>query len=193
MKARYIPSGAAKAQSKDGFCVVYFGKNAFGKFYAIGYHGKANNHDFHYTFPTEAARAQYVARWMEGWKVEQERKAKSRQEKKQFRHSLKVGSILSTCWGYDQTNIEYFEVTRLIGDTMVEVREIAQERESTEFMQGKCVPVPGSYIGKPMRKRVLSGNSLDIHGGFGYAHPVESKEVAPGVTVYPASHWTAYA
>lgn len=191
--ARWIPKGAAKAQSKDGFCVVYFGKNVAGRLYAVGYHGKAGNPDFNYSFKTEEQRAKYVADWFAGWQSSLARKAKRQAEKKAFVHSLKVGSILRTSWGYDQTNIEYFEVTKLVGSKMVEVREIAQEVTETGFMSGDCVPVPGKYIGQPMRKRVLEGNSLDIHGGFGYAHLQEGKEIAPGVKVYGASHWTAYA
>lgn len=189
---RYIPKGSAKMQSKDGFCVVYFGHRS-GKFYAIGYHGKAVNRDFHYSFNTEESRAKYVAQWLQGWKNTQARKEERKSEKKAFKHSLQVGSVLSTCWGYDQTNIEYFEVTKLIGNSMVEVREIAQESEETSYMSGKCVPVPGNYVGKPLRKRVLQGNRLDIHGGFGYASLETPKEVAPGVKVYGASHWSSYA
>lgn len=189
---RHIPSGASKAVSKDGFCVVYFGKSQSGRLWAMGFHGKAGNHDFYHSFSTEEARAKYCAKFFESWTQTQARVASRKAEKKSFKHTLKVGDVLSTSWGYDQTNIEYFQVTKLIGDTMVEVREIGQEREETAFMSGKCVPKPNAFIGKPLRKRVLQGNTLDIHGGFGYASPEKSVEVA-GVKVYGANQYSSYA
>ena len=41
---------------------------------------------------------------------------------------LKVGSLLSYSWGYEQTNVEFFEVTAKKGKT-VTLRKIAGERE----------------------------------------------------------------
>ena len=163
-----------------------------GKFYGIGFAGKAQTPSFHYSFRTPERRAQHIAEWITGLQASADYKAKRKAEKKAFKHSLKVGDILRTSWGYDQTNIEYFEVTRLIGETMVEVREIGQERETTAWEQGECVPSPGQYIGKPRRHRVLEGNILDIHGGFGYARLVPAHEIA-GAKVYPSAHWTSYA
>lgn len=190
--ARYVPSGASKAVSKDGFCVVYFGTSLKGKPWAMGFHGKSMHHDFYHSFPTEESRAKYCAQFFKTWTDAQARKASRKAEKKAFKHSLKVGDVLSTCWGYDQTNVEYFQVTKLIGDTMVEVREIARESEETGFMSGMCVPSPNAFIGKPIRKRVLEGNSLDIHGGFGYAYLHNTVEVA-GVRAYAAAQYSSYA
>lgn len=190
--SRWIPEGASKAVSKDGFCVVYYGKTESGRLWAMGFHGKASKPDFYNSFKTEEQRARICSQYFANWADAQARKEKRKAEKKAFKHSLVVGSILKTSWGYDQTNIEYFEVTKLIGEKMVEVREIAQEKESTGFMSGDCVPVPGKYIGQPLRKRVLEGNRVDIHGGYGYADLETPVEVA-GVKVYKAGHWTAYA
>ena len=42
-------------------------------------------------------------------------------------NSLQIGSILYASWGYDQTNIDFYEVTKLIGRTTLELRELGQE------------------------------------------------------------------
>jgi hypothetical protein len=65
--------------------------------------------------------------------------------------NYKVGEILHTCWGYDQTNIEYFEVVELRGKHVI-LRELAQERTATGFDQGNCAPIAGKYVGEPIRR-----------------------------------------
>lgn len=189
--SRYIPQGAVKVTPKNVDAVIYIAERA-GKPYAVGYVGSAGKPAFHYSFKTPERRADYIKGWLESMAQSSQYSATRKAERKAFAHTLKIGDVLKTCWGCDQTNIEYFEVTALIGKSMVEVREIAQESEDTAYMQGKCVPVPGQFIGEPLRKRVLRGNSLDIHGGFGYAS-LQTPTIVAGAKVYGSSHWTAYA
>lgn len=159
--------------------------------YAIAFAGKAQKPSFHIRFKDASRRAKYLEEWIDGLKQSADYKAKRKAEKQAFRHTLEVGSVLRCSWGYDQTNIDYFEVTAIIGAKMVEVREISQESEETGFMQGKCVPVPGNYVGQPMRKRVKEGNAVQIHS-FSNAYLVEPKVIA-GAKVYSSSHYTSYA
>src|SRR5207245_2848035 len=61
---------------------------------------------------------------------------------------LKVGDILSTCWGYDQTNVEFYAVTRVSG-RRTWIREIAADYEQTGFMSGKTWPsMPIRFVGE---------------------------------------------
>lgn len=101
-------------------------------------------------------------------------------------HVYKVGDILNNSWGYDQTNVEFFEVVALAGKSMVELREIgkAMVPGSDGFMSGSVVPVPGAYVKDftwidgervererpPLRKRVDKYGRVDIHSAsFGRA------------------------
>lgn len=191
-RSSFIPkTGAVAIRSKNSPAVAYLIEGR-GKPCAMGFFGNAVKPTFHYSFRTVERRAEYVAQWLKDMDATQARRLERKAERKAFAHTLTVGAVLRSSWGYDQTNIEFFEVIALIGKSMVEIREIAQERTDTGHMSGDCVPTPGEYIGAPMRKRVLEGNSIDIHGGFGYARPVEVTIVA-GAKVYAASHWTAYA
>jgi hypothetical protein len=54
--------------------------------------------------------------------------------------AYKVGALWATSWGYDQTNVEHFEVVRETRGT-VTVRRIA-----SEYRDGRSYPVPGAYI-----------------------------------------------
>lgn len=193
-QARYIPKGSMIVRMKDVDAVAYvsrFNSPKGARFHAVGYAGKAQKPTFNYIFQTAAHLSQYLSDWANGLKARAASKAERQAKRNAFQHTLKVGDILRTSWGYDQTNVEYFEVVKVVGK-MVDVREIAQERVETGFDQGKCIPVPGKYIGEVERKKVLEGNCLKMSKWGRYAHFVEPKVIC-GAKVYGASSWTAYA
>jgi hypothetical protein len=105
-----------------------------------------------------------------------------------------VGDIFRSSWGYDQTNIDFYECTKVIGAT-IEICEIAQMSEDNGFMAGECVPSQGHYIGKPMRKRVsMSGDTPSVKI-YSFASAYLMKPIAKigNKPLFKASHWTAYA
>lgn len=72
-----------------------------------------------------------------------------------IKHSLQIGSILYSSWGYEQTNIDFYEVTKIIGQCTVELREIAQtQKPDSSTFSGKVRAVPGAFIDDPFIKRV---------------------------------------
>lgn len=124
-------------------------------------------------------------------------KAERAAKRKAFAHDVKVGDIYRTSWGYEQTNVEYFEVVEIKGKHAI-LREIAQERTETGFMVGKCGPMPGVYLrprfegddaGLPIRRLIQDGYIKidDIR----HAWPMKPTEIA-GVRVYDSTHWSAY-
>lgn len=52
---------------------------------------------------------------------------------------VKVNDVFISSWGYEQTNIQYFQVVRIAGKTMIEVREI--EKESIDNPHYMCATV----------------------------------------------------
>jgi hypothetical protein len=95
-------------------------------------------------------------------------------------------------WGYDQTNVDYYEVIRPIGKCSVEIREIGVLREETGWLQGNCTPCKGHYKGEPMVRRVLDGKSVKVRSWGVWAHKKESRMVS-GVEIFQPDYWTAYA
>jgi hypothetical protein len=61
------------------------------------------------------------------------------------------GDFFYASWGYDQTNVNFFEVLGLTAAS-VRLREVSQRVEGSGV-----VPVPGSYIGEPFIARINSG------------------------------------
>lgn len=202
LPGRWIPSGAENAERiafdaelgaevwlepsrrNQGACAV------------IAYSGKRTKHDAWYTMRDRAQALQWACEYMGKLQASAQAKAARLAEKKAKRaagHKLQVGDVLRSSWGYDQTNIDYYEVTRLIGRSMVEIRKIAAESVGDGYMTGQCVPTPGRYIGEPMKKAVsdYDGQSVRI-SSYASAHKIEPT-TAGGVKCYPVDHWTAYA
>jgi hypothetical protein len=190
----YIPKNSAKVADKlsDAVAYVYTFTKADGssRVGAAMFFGEQAKPVWHYTFRKPEDREKKVAESFASRRASIAFKAELKAKRKAEGRGLEVGDILKASWGYDQTNIDYYEVTALIGSTMVELRSIKQCSVETMSMQGDCVPLPGSFVGKPSRHVAKSG-SVRL-ASYKWACKVEPDLVA-GVKVYKSSHWTAYA
>ena len=107
---------------------------------------------------------------------------------------LKVGDVLSGSWGYDQTNVEFWEVTKLVGKRMVEIRELCCESIETGFMSGNAVPLPGQYTKKEARRVMVNENDgVKLFSWGCYLSKVEPIKVGGKAVGYRSASWTAYA
>lgn len=214
----YYPKDSTLTHSDDAGNAVFCYESG-GKLYAVGFGGKAQKPAFHYRFKTESTRAEYSAQFMTNRAEILKRAQENRAARASFKHDVKIGDIFCSTWGYEQTNVDYYQVTKLCGQSMAEVREIGRLSEETGFMSGSCVPNPGGFLqdpafddqGRPAYdadgNRVYSPRKpkrIKIRGSAGsepffsvasYASAFRIKpiEPAPGLKVYEPSHWTAYA
>jgi len=152
----YIPAGAIKVTDKNSDAVVYLYKNSDDQDCAVGFHGKANKPDWRFRFASAVKREAQIVRHFENRRGHLGRVAAQRKEANKP-HNLQVGHILRAMWGYDQTNIDYFQVTKVIGKTMVEIREIEAVSDSDGWMTGTCTPRLDAFKSKPMRRKVSHG------------------------------------
>jgi hypothetical protein len=63
-----------------------------------------------------------------------------------------VGDILYSSWGYDQTNIDFFEVRKVSG-SMIVIQKIEDKIVRNDGPMHYVVPVPGQYTGVPFRRK----------------------------------------
>lgn len=192
---RWIPPGAVKVASKKSPAVVYlYGKSPVS--FVVGYYGDAGKASFGpYRYKTQESRAAGAARWLKECDERAAYKAKCAAEKKTklaAPHALKAGDVLVCSWGYDQTNVDYYEVLALVGARSVRIVKIGCESVETLSMQGESVPLKGKHIGDPMLKKVNEYGSVRI-ASYAVASKLEPKVVAGVEVGYQASHWTAYA
>lgn len=191
-KARWRMRGAIAVRPKGVDGVVYWSEsaNGNGRVSLVAYRGRALKHCAHYGFRSAERARQWIESWAESLRKAADAKAERAEARKAFRHSLQVGDVLKSSWGYDQTNIDYYQVTRRSA-SCVWIRAIAQQSQETASMQGECVPAPGHFIGKERRHRVTQGNAVRI-ASYAHAFKVEPTKVG-GVDIYPTARWTAYA
>ena len=90
-------------------------------------------------------------------------------------HGWNVGQILVRSWGYDQTNIDYYEVTAVHGQRVVTIRKIASKLIENQTSQNLVTADPGKYIGEPKRCTVNYGRAkVDDYKGAN-AYPWDGK------------------
>jgi len=186
LNQRWIPEGYYVSQSETP-TRVYF-KEANGKFYALGFRGRSIKPTFNYVFRTETERQAYVDRFFASILNDSVRKTERQARRKALAsqgHSLKVGDILVSSWGYEQTNIDYYQVTELIGKTMVEIRQIKAEVVGNHGFYDRVMPVKDAFCTPrfegdtyrclPLRKKVDPGsNSVTIHT-YASAYPWDGR------------------
>jgi len=163
---RFIPSNSTAVNLSGTAAVAYL----YGGHNAIGYRGNSKRPAFNYRFRDPERAQAYVDEFLKS-EIEREqstatRKAEKAAMRKAFKTSLKVGDILSGSWGYDQTNVEFFEVVEVkpSGKSVV-IREIGGQGVpgSEGFMSQSVMPVPGKYTGKPLFKIVQPGDRITLN------------------------------
>ncbi len=180
MRQSFIPKGSnvSKITLKDGLAVVYLYSHNGAGCYAMAFRGSAGKPEFHHSYRSDAERRAHVAAFLKGVLDSQTRKATAKAEKAAWINPLKVGEILYTSWGYDQTNTEFYVVTRVSGKR-VWIREIAADYEQTGFMSGKSWPrMPIAMVGEETMHIAQSAGSegacvkIDHH----YAYQEQGRE-----------------
>ncbi len=153
----FIPKSATKISAKDSSAVAYLYSDSKNRPCARVFSGKRNKPDSKFYYRTEAERAKFVTVEFDATRDREAAKKERQESRKSEKRGLNIGDIVDSSWGYDQTNVEFYEVTALVGKTMVELRELAQTREDTHWAQWRAMPVLGSYIGKTFRRVAKSG------------------------------------
>lgn len=153
--------------------------------------GRRQEPDFHTRFGNKERADFYLRDWYARIKQRELDKVARREALKDALNPLQLGDILKATWGYEQTNVDYYQVTEVFGKS-VAVREIdARVVKTTGDMSGQCVPVPDQFIGLAMRKRV------DVHGAIKFASAGRSASrkastIVDGVKVFEPDSFTTY-
>ena len=71
---------------------------------------------------------------------------------------MKKGDILVSSWGYEQTNINFYEVVKATAKTVLLVA-LRSERHKNDFLQYYAMPILGSGFGTPFRRKIIEYGS----------------------------------
>lgn len=166
-KAEQLKSGRMMCVPETATDVAYLvcadGKSAVVQFdlngvaCAVVFAGASAKKAWGYSFHSADRRADRVTDWMMGQDGKHAAKLAEQALRKATPHTLTVGSILYASWGYDQTNVDFYEVVAVRG-AAVDLREISKTRQMQGSDHGTCVANPGQFMGE-----VIKGKRPDRH------------------------------
>lgn len=196
----YVPKNPTEVKDHGDGTVSYkyesfnipAGKNVL---YAMMFVGKAHKPAWHHRFKDEAAREALINETLANFAGHKARVAARRAERVAAPNPYKIGDIFRCSWGYDQTNVDYFEAVAVKGK-YVTVRAICKKYVETGNMSGRCTPMPGSFATgySELTKRCL------VTGGWGIkidnvrtASFLKPEKMIGTVPVYGTSYESHYA
>jgi hypothetical protein len=149
---RYISEKAEKVYD-DGFFVAYAESWPNGKIRAFAFHGRSNKTDWNFIFKSPESMNAYIQDRANSWKAHNDRKAFERIEKKNSINPFIVGDIISRSWGYDQTNVDFYQVIKAT-KKQITVRAISASCEEDGYMCGHCVAIKDAFIADAEPQRI---------------------------------------
>ena len=169
----YISKGSHKVTDKNSTAVAYLAESERrpGVFFLTAFSGKRQKPDLNFSYKS---RADAIKRLTSYFKSIQNAEARKREQQDARRaeaekgHGLEVGIILTGSWGYDQTNVDFFEVTRVTKKS-VWVEQIgsqsATDAGDPDHMTDRVVPNPEHRTGKITRHTPRNGSiKSPVHG-----------------------------
>lgn len=121
---------------------------------AMGFSGRRQRPGFHQCYASHQRRSRMLEAWFDEMAKDEERRAARNRP-----HDLKMGDILVASWGYNQTNVDFYEVRGVIGRNTVELMQIEYRVDhghpgSGGAMCDHVLPCPGAGMSGRFRARV---------------------------------------
>lgn len=170
LSQRYIPQDSTPITRENLPAIVYTYTDRNGKIAAIAYTGKSNKPVWHYCFRNETQREARINQLFDTIQSRENFKAERKASRKNFKHGFQVGDILYSSWGYEQTNVEFYQIIATTEKT-VTFREVCQTRTRTGHDSGVCAPIRDEFAkdSKEYTRVVYKDGNDDTKGGVSFA------------------------
>jgi hypothetical protein len=141
-----------------------------GKVEVKGWRGKADKPSFYYSFRDESRARIYVDAFVKTYADSLASKVTKRKARNEIKAAdfWMVGDVAYNSWGYEQTNVDFYEVVEVKAKTVM-LRRIAQNNSDVRGgpFGGYTQPRRGEYAGEPFPKRVGEEGYLSFEFGSG--------------------------
>jgi hypothetical protein len=157
--------------AQDGATVTAY--EAGGAFYAKAVSGRRTKPDFHYRFKTVEKRQEYINKYLSDRAASVAYKAQRAADKKAEKQALNaveqfpVGTIVYSSWGWEQTNLDFYQVVGHFGRVGLEVVAIgmtqagAHSGMSADYMPDASKQGKETYKARQVRPDSLSSSGSD--------------------------------
>lgn len=145
--------GAALACGGAAYVREHFREGKPPQYLAAYFLGKACRlaRNVHYAFGSHEARTAHIEATNARIVANAERR-KAEAAERRAPHGLEVGQVLVASWGYEQTNVDFYEVIAVRG-AVVDLQPIESEKTYTGDMTGTAVPKKGHPAGEVLRSK----------------------------------------
>lgn len=120
----------------------------FVKIYNLNAKKDYNRQIAYYRFSDDKSREDYITSFIEDQRQLEKYKLDRKEARKRVVNGYKVGDIVYNSWGYDQTNIDFYQVVK-VSPKSVYIRQIGSaftSKESGNSMAGYVVPVKDKFL-----------------------------------------------
>lgn len=167
-----------------------------GRMLFSAFSGRKGKPDFTYTFSAVEQLEGHLGRWVAFHNAVAERKALEQAQKAAWQPKLNIGDVFVSQWGYEQTNVDYYQVVAVNGK-FVDLRKIDKEVNFASEKHGACRPIPDCFVSdEVLTKKTYQFNTLDPESCVIKLNSYESAfikkpKLVEGKKVYESDMWTA--
>jgi len=126
--------------------------------------------EFYYRFRSYENMIEYLESFVLNLEKIQERRENAKNMKKkatsEFSHQFVVGQILYESWGYEQTNIKYYQIIGFKGRSAILQKIQKKIVQETSWASAMVEPCKNCFIGEPFIKRIVP--SVNYNGSISY-------------------------
>lgn len=160
---RAIPEGYQPV-TKDGVDAVVYIADINNLFYALGFIGQRQRPKFHLPFTAAEKRDAFVEQYFTEIHFRHGAfRAQRQRQQAAFSHDYTIGDILVSTWGYEQTNVTWYQVVRVPGPKSIEIRCIEHGAMTySTTMSGTVLPKPDAFKDEPITKRVRPDGTIKV-------------------------------
>lgn len=148
----FIPTGSVKVTAKGCDACAYIYTNGRGRPAAVMFAGKSAKPVSMFYYMSEESREKAVRSFFAGQLSRASAKAERRAERSRA-HTLEVGHVLVSQYGYEQTNTDFWAVVGIVGKNTVEVRKCGALVTKNEGDRGYMIPNVDAVSGETLRRR----------------------------------------
>jgi len=161
----YIPTNSIEISEPSGLAVAYAYTAGNGRPAAVAFIGKACKPAWNESFSTPEKREIKVGKQFDSLRRREASKTERRRERNAG-HSFAANDIAVNSWGYDQTNVDWYQVTR-VTKNYVWIKRIgsAETDDAKGFMCDHVIPRIDPDSDKPEEKHKAEGTKISMELG----------------------------
>lgn len=159
---RFIPANAEARDFPAAAVIAYCYETPNGPAF-VAYKGRRSKPSRFYSFRCVERRDENLADF-----VRQETEVEDcKRKRRETGHGLIVGDIVYSSWGYEQTNVDFFEVVRVPSSRSAVVRKVEKQTTLSEQgrMCGEVMPKPGMYVKSAKESTRRAAGLHSLNGG----------------------------